>query len=83
MEEKWSVYIIQSDDNSLYTGISKDPSRRFEEHKNKNKGAKFFRARVPIKIVYTESGHTRSSALIREAAIKKLSIVEKLNLINV
>ena len=76
----WSVYIIQCTDDSLYTGISNNVQRRFSEHLNK-RGAKFFRAHTPKKIVYIENGHTRSSASRREAAIKKQSRAEKLYLI--
>ena len=78
----WFVYIIQVDDGSYYTGISTDPERRFIEHKTQKKGAKFFRGRNPEKIVYCEGEHNRSSASIREAAIKKLSRNQKQKLIN-
>ena len=70
---EWSVYIIRSNDDSLYTGISKDPQKRFEAHKQKKTQAKFFRGKVPKNIVFVESGHTHSSALKREASIKKSS----------
>ena len=73
MNGEWSVYIIRSNDDSLYTGISKDPQKRFEAHKQKKTQAKFFRGKVPKNIVFVESGHTHSSALKREASIKKLS----------
>ncbi len=73
---KWHVYIIQSSDNSYYTGITTDLKRRFEQHANGH-GAKFFNGRAPVKIVYTERGHTRSSASKREASIKKLTKKEK------
>ena len=82
----WSVYIIQSSDQSLYTGIATDVVRRFAEHEKINEqglgpGAKYFYGRHPEKIVYLETGHNRSSASIREAAIKKLSRAKKLELI--
>ncbi len=77
----WSVYIIQASDKSYYTGISTDVQRRFTEHK-KGKGAKYFNGRDPIKIVYKEDGHTRSSANKREAEIKKLNRSKKEQLIN-
>jgi putative endonuclease len=73
----WSVYIIESDDNSYYTGITTDVERRFEEHSTGPLGAKFFNGRTPIKIVYQEGGHTRSTASKREAEIKKLSRSQK------
>lgn len=85
---EWYVYIILCSDASLYTGITLDVERRFAEHSNLNgqqkgikKGAKYFRARSPEKIVYVEGGHTRSTASQREAAVKKLSRQEKLLLI--
>ena len=73
----WSLYIIEASDASLYTGITTDVDRRFEEHLNCQKGAKYFNGRSPVKIVYREDGHTRSSASRREVEIKKLSRAEK------
>jgi len=84
-EQEWSVYIILASDNSLYTGITTDLSRRFQEHASGNKGAKYFHGRDPVEIVYCESGHDRSSASRREAAIKSLDrrskqrLIEKFN----
>jgi putative endonuclease len=77
----WTVYIIRCDDNSLYTGITTELERRFQEHLNHPRGAKYFNGRKPLEVVYSENDHTRSSALQREAAIKKLSRDEKLRLI--
>ena len=77
----WSLYIIEASDASFYTGITTDVERRFEEHLNCQKGAKYFYGRSPVRIVYREEGHTRSSASRREAEIKKLSRSEKQSLI--
>ncbi len=76
----WTVYIIRCDDNSLYTGITTELERRFQEHLDHPRGAKYFNGRKPLEVVYSENDHTRSSALQREAAIKKLSRDEKLRL---
>jgi len=73
----WSLYIIEASDASLYTGIATDVERRFEEHLNCRKGARYFNGRSPVRVVYREDGHTRSSASRREAEIKKLSRQEK------
>jgi len=73
----WQVYIILCSDDSLYTGITVDPERRFRQHA-KGEGAKYFRGRQPVKVVYLEGGHTRSSAARREAEIKSISREEKL-----
>jgi putative endonuclease len=78
--------MIQASDGSLYTGITTDVDRRFNEHlKGKlagKKGAKYFQGRKPKKIVYVEAGHDRSSASKREAAIKRLRREQKLALID-
>ena len=77
----WSVYIIESSDNSYYTGITTDIDRRFKQHTDGG-GAKYFNGRSPIRIVYVESGHNRSSASRREAEIKRLTKIEKEQLIH-
>ena len=77
----WKLYIIHCDDDSLYTGVTTDIERRFQEHLEHPRGAKYFNGRKPLEVVYREKGHTRSSACQREAAIKKLSRGEKLLLV--
>jgi putative endonuclease len=78
----WTVYIICCDDSTLYTGVTTDLERRFREHRDHPRGAKYFNGRKPLEVVYSETDHTRSSACKREAAIKKLSRDEKLRLIS-
>ena len=77
----WFVYIIESTDGSLYTGVTTDIDRRFGEHRDKRTGARFFRGRKPLRVVYSENHPDRSSAQKREADIKKLKRKEKLELI--
>lgn len=76
----WQVYMILCSDNSLYTGISNDVERRMLQHAGQ-RGAKYFRGRQPEQLVYLESGHDRSTASQREAAIKKLRRIDKDRLI--
>ncbi|HEY8034570.1 MAG TPA: GIY-YIG nuclease family protein [Methylobacter sp.] len=76
----WQVYIILCTDDSLYTGITNDVARRFNQHSDKQ-GAKYFRGRQPRELVYVETGHDRSSASKRESVIKKLPRLEKLQLL--
>lgn len=78
----WFVYIIEADDHSLYTGISTDVERRFQEHFDKPVGAKYFNGRKPVQVVYREGGHNRSTASKRESEIKKLSRQQKQALIS-
>jgi putative endonuclease len=77
----WYVYIIRASDDSLYTGVTTDVERRFREHSGTARTAKFFRGRQPLEVVYTEEHPDRSSALKREAAIRKLGREGKLALL--
>jgi putative endonuclease len=77
----WQVYIILCSDDSLYTGITTDLQRRFDQHAA-GRGAKYFRGRQPQQIVYKESGLTRSTASSREQEIKNLERSGKLDLIS-
>jgi putative endonuclease len=79
--QAWYVYVLYSaTSEKLYTGISTEPVRRLKEH-NEGKGAKATRAGGPWLIVHTETVASKSDALKREAAIKKLSRAEKLKLV--
>lgn len=84
---QWWVYIILSLSGRLYTGISTDVDRRFQEHldsfnkKPNAKGAKFFRSDRPVEVVYKESLDNRSQASSREYSIKAMSKKQKLALI--
>ncbi|MFS1512676.1 GIY-YIG nuclease family protein [Chengkuizengella sp. SCS-71B] len=75
------VYILKCSDNTLYTGYTNDLNKRVEVH-NQGKASKYTRARLPVEIVYFEECETKSDALKKEYAIKKLTRVEKLRLIN-
>jgi putative endonuclease len=79
----WYVYIIRASDDSLYTGVTTDVERRFREHGEGGKGAKFFRGRDPVEVVHIEEHPDRSSALKREAAIKSLDREQKVELVEV
>ncbi len=77
----WSVYIILCTDDSLYTGVTTDMSRRYQQHAQ-GKGAKYFYGRKPKELVFLENGHSKRTACQREAAIKKLPKLKKLELID-
>jgi putative endonuclease len=72
----WQIYIILCSDNSLYTGITTDIERRLRQHES-GRGAKYFRGRQPMELVYLENGHSRSSASKREAEIKRMTRADK------
>jgi len=82
----WWVYIIETKCKKLYTGITTDVARRFQEHlavhrKESDKGAKFFRGHEPNRVVYQEAYGSRSVASKREYEIKKMSALKKRSLI--
>lgn len=74
------VYIVECRDHSLYTGWTTHLQERIEAH-NRGRGAKYTRSRGPVKLVYLETWETKEEALRREAAIKKMSRSQKLQLI--
>ena len=80
MEQTWKLYILRCGDGTLYTGITTDVARRFDEHSN-GKGAKYTRGRGPLELVYQEECGDKSAASRREWEIKALSREEKLQLI--
>ena len=79
--KNWSVYIIQASDKSFYTGITTNIDRRFSEHLSGKGGAKYFNGRTPVKVIYSENNHDRSSASKREASIKSMTRSQKKQLI--
>ena len=79
----WWVYIIQCRNKSLYTGITTDVERRFDEHQNDDKKASKYCARLrPLKLVYKSSAYeNKSKASKEEYRIKQLSHKDTLNFI--
>ena len=77
----WFVYMLRCGDDSLYTGCTDHVERRLAVHQS-GKGAKYTRSRLPVELVYQEEVADRSAALRREAAIKKLTRKQKIELLN-
>jgi putative endonuclease len=75
-------YILECADGSYYTGWTTDPERRVKEH-NSGRGARYTRARRPVRMVYLEELPDRSAAMKRELAIKRLPQKRKKELIGV
>ena len=76
------TYILRCNDNTFYTGITPDIKRRIKQHNGLLKGgAKYTHSRMPVRLVHTEECATKSEAMQREAAIKKLTRKEKEQLI--
>jgi putative endonuclease len=70
--QEWSVYMLRDQLGSLYTGITTDVSRRFDEHvKGGKRGAKYTRARKNLVLVYRCSLGSRSLAARAEYRLKR------------
>ena len=65
----WYVYILLCSDDTLYTGISNDPSKRLEAHRS-GRGAKYTKGRSPLEMVYLAESENRSEASKEEHRIK-------------
>lgn len=78
----WLVYLLRCRDGSLYTGITNDLPKRLKLHAA-GKASRYTRSRLPVTLAYTDPQPSRSCALKREAAIKKLSRRHKESLISV
>jgi predicted GIY-YIG superfamily endonuclease len=72
--------MLRCADGTLYTGITKDVTRRIQQH-NDGTASRYTRSRRPVKRVYQETQRSRSLALKREAAIKRLTRKQKLAMI--
>ena len=73
---RWLVYLLRCRDGSLYTGITNDLPKRLKAHAA-GKASRYTRSRLPVTLAYTEPQPSRSAALKREAAIKKLTRPQK------
>ncbi|APX72622.1 GIY-YIG nuclease family protein [Companilactobacillus allii] len=70
------VYILLCADQTFYIGTSNNVLKRVETH-NAGRGAKYTKARRPVKLLYYENLHDKSEALKREIKLKKLNRVKK------
>lgn len=74
------VYIVKCKDKTLYTGYTTDLEKRITAHNTSKTGAKYTKARRPVKLVYSKKFKTLSEALKNEYKIKSLTKKEKLKL---
>lgn len=79
--DKFAVYILKCKDSTLYTGQTKDLTRRLKEH-NAGRGADYTAERLPVKLVHVETRSTRAGAMSREEEIKRLTRPKKARLVN-
>lgn len=74
------VYILRCADGTYYTGWTSDVTRRVAAH-NAGRGGRYTRMRRPVTLVYQEEAADRSSAMKREAGIKRYSREQKERLV--
>lgn len=78
----YTIYIIECNNGTYYTGYTTDIERRYAEHVEGSVKCKYTRANPPKRLaVCWEFNTTLSDALRIENAIKKLSKKDKCDLI--
>lgn len=75
------TYLLRCADGTLYCGWTNHLEERVQIH-NEGKGAKYTKCRRPVELVYYEVFETKQEAMRREVAIKRLTRMEKLGLID-
>ena len=77
------IYIVRCDDDTLYTGITKDINKRIKNH-SEGKGpshAKYMRARKPIELMALwQTEEYRVAAKLEYAVKKRLTRSQKFEL---
>ncbi len=80
MDKPYFMYVLLTEDNSLYCGYTDDVDKRFEKHKT-GLGAKYTKSHKPKEIVFTQQFPTRAAAMKAEYKFKKLDRKTKLDVI--
>ena len=68
------LYVVECADGTLYTGYTTDVDRRIQ-------GAKYTRARLPVKLIYQESFESKQAAMSAESHFKRKTRQAKLDYI--
>ena len=76
------TYIVECADGTLQTGWTTNVQKRVKAHNEEKSGAKYTKAKRPVKLVYYEGYETKEEAMRREYAIKQLNRKQKLELIH-
>ena len=73
--------MLHCGDGTFYTGITTDLVRRLREHNGEVAGgARYTRVRRPVTLHYSEQAEGRGAAARREAALRRLTHVQKKDL---
>ena len=69
MDHKAYMYVVECCDGTYYTGYTTDVKKRIAVH-NSGKGAKYTRARLPVKLIYAQGFDSKEEAMSAEALLK-------------
>ncbi|MFC3927840.1 GIY-YIG nuclease family protein [Streptococcus caprae] len=75
--KKGYMYVLECADKTLYTGYTTDVDKRVKTH-NAGKGAKYTKARLPVRLLYAEEHDTKQAAMSAEYHFKKKTRPAKL-----
>ncbi len=70
MEKAW-VYILECSDRTYYTGYSRDPEARLEQHQA-GRASRYTKTRLPVKMIFLQECPTSKQAYRAERKIKQL-----------
>ena len=75
------TYILRCCDDTLYVGSTNDLVKRLHAHNFAKAGAHYTKIRRPVELVYSKASRTYAKARALEAALKRLTRAEKLDII--
>ncbi len=78
--KRYYVYLLRCVDDTLYCGYTTDVQKRWKAH-NDGKGAKYTKSRRPVEVAYVEACESKSDALKRECAVKRMTREQKIQMI--
>ena len=81
MDHKAYMYVVECCDGTYYTGYTTDVKKRIAVH-NSGKGAKYTRARLPVKLIYVEGFDSKEEAMSAEALLKRKKRPQKESYLN-
>jgi putative endonuclease len=79
---QYYVYIVLCSDDTLYIGSTNNIEKRMIQHNSDKAGAKYTSGRRPVLLQYSRQVATYSEARTLEAAWKRLTRTQKLELID-
>ena len=81
MDHKAYMYVVECCDGTYYTGYTTDVKKRIAVH-NSGKGAKYTRARLPVKLIYAQGFDSTEEAMSAEALFKRKTRPQKVSYLN-